>query len=355
MPTVYDVARLAGVSTATVSRVMRGSDQVRPETRERVLAVIEEVGFVPDASAQGLSRRRKEIIGLVALERGVDETDIERDALLFVDLIVHAVEAVLRGTGCSLLLSFGQNGGAFQGRVRTLSGKVDGLLVVEDALPPAQLRALSRRLPVVAIAASPGERGLDAIRVDNSGGMEALAAHLVSGHGYHRLGFVGGPPDAPDAVERLTVFAAAVRSHPDCTLDVVPGGDFSEASGRTAARVLLGREAVPEAVACVNDQMAIGVIRELQRSGIRVPADVAVTGFDDVFPARVVEPPLTTVGQPFRELGVRAAGRLLERIAGSEVQPSAEVLPTALVVRRSCGCPATPLLGTPPATPSSAA
>ena len=85
MPTVYDVARLAGVSTATVSRVMRASDLVRPDTGERVLAVIDEVGFVPDASAQGLSRRRKEIIGLVALERAVDETGIERDGLLFVD------------------------------------------------------------------------------------------------------------------------------------------------------------------------------------------------------------------------------------------------------------------------------
>jgi len=110
----------------------------------------------------------------------------------------------------------------------------------------------------------------------------------------------------------------------------------------------MGHEAVPEAVACANDQMAIGVIRELQRSGIRVPADVAVTGFDDIFPARLIEPPLTTVAQPFRELGARAAARLLERIAGSEVRPCAEVLPTGLVVRRSCGCPAAPS----PAAPS---
>ena len=342
MPTVYDVARLAGVSTATVSRVMRGSDLVRPDTRERVLAVIDEVGFIPDASAQGLSRRRKEIIGLVALERGVTETDIERDGLLFVDQIVHAVEAVLRGTECSLLLSFGPSGEAFRSRIRALSGKVDGLLVVEDAVPPAQLRALARRLPVVAIAAAPGEGALDAIRVDNAEGTRAIAAHLVTAHGYRRLGFVGGPADAPDAVERLAAFAAAVRGHPECTVDVVPGGDFSEASGRTAARVLLGREAVPEAIACANDQMAIGVMRELQRSGIRVPGDVAVTGFDDIFPGRVVDPPLTTVAQPLRELGARAAGRLLERIGGSEVAPRADVLPTELVIRRSCGCPGSP-------------
>ena len=255
---MYDVARLAGVSTATVSRVMRGSDLVRPDTRERVLAVIDEVGFVPDASAQGLSRRRKEIIGLVALERAVDETDIERDGLLFVDQLVHAVEAVLRGTECSLLLSFGPSGEHFQQRIRALSGKVDGLLVVEDVTPAAQLRTLARRLPVVAIAASPGEAGLDAVRVDNSGGMRALAEHLLTGHGYRRLGFAAGPPDAPDAVERLTAFSS---------------------------------------------------------------------------------PALTTVSQPFRELGARAAARLIQRIEGSEAAPRADVLPTGLVIRRSCGCP----------------
>jgi LacI family transcriptional regulator len=137
----------------------------------------------------------------------------------------------------------------------------------------------------------------------------------------------------------VAAFSSAAHSVPGCTVDVVPGGDFSEASGRTAARVLLGREAIPEAVACANDQMAIGVMRELQRSGIRVPADVAVTGFDNVYPGRVVEPPLTTVGQPVRDLGVRAAARLLERIEGATEPPRAETLPTELVIRRSCGCP----------------
>lgn len=347
MTTVYDVARMAGVSTATVSRVMRGSDLVRPATRERVLAVIEDVGFVPDASAQGLSRRRKDIIGLVALDRGRGQTDIERTSLLFVDQLVHAVEAVLRGTDCSLLLSFGPGGEQFQRRIRALSGKVDGLLVVEDALPAAQVEALARRLPVVAIAGATGESAVDAVRVDNARGMRALAAHLIDGHGYRRLAFAGGPADAPDAVERLAVFCAAVQGRAaagsggagaDATVDVVPGGDFSEASGRAAAAVLLGRDPRPDAVACANDQMAIGVMREFQRAGVGVPEDIAVTGFDDIFPGRIVDPPLTTVGQPSRELGALAATRLLERIDGSEGPPRAELLPTELIVRRSCGC-----------------
>ena len=126
MSTVYEVAHRAGVSTATVSRVVHGSSLVRPDTRERVLAVIEELGYVPDGSAQGLSRRRKDIIGLAALERGVTEVGIEKNSPLFMDELVHAVESVLRGTDCSLLLTFGQAGEPFQRRIRSVSGKVDG-------------------------------------------------------------------------------------------------------------------------------------------------------------------------------------------------------------------------------------
>ena len=126
MTTIYDVARVAGVSTATVSRVLRGSDLVHPDTRQRVLGVIEALGFVPDASARGLTRRRKDIIALVGLVRGTDEMDVERSSLLFIDHIVHAAEQALRGTEYSLLLTFGSRGEQFEQRVRALAGKADG-------------------------------------------------------------------------------------------------------------------------------------------------------------------------------------------------------------------------------------
>lgn len=339
MTTVYDVARLAGVSTATVSRVVRGSDLVHPETRQRVLAVIDQVGFVPDGSAQGLSRRRKDIIGLVALERGLDEIDIERDSLLFVDQIVHAAEAVLRGSECSLLLAFGSSGEQFRRRVLALSGKVDGLLMAEQVMPADQLRALARRVPVVLIAGPRDEHELDVVAVDNTGGIRALVAHLTGTHGYRRLGFVSGPLDAPDAQERLATFSEMVQGTPGCSSDPVIHGDFSEASGSAAARVLMARPSLPEAVACANDQMAIGVLREFEQAGIQVPAAVAVTGFDDIYPSRMVDPALTTVSQPLRELGTRAAQRLLARIDGGALPPLTEVLATQLVVRASCGCP----------------
>jgi len=336
---VYDVARVAGVSTATVSRVVRGSPLVHADTRDRVLAVIEALGYVPDASAQGLSMRRKDIIGLAGLERGDGEIGIERSSLLFADQIVHAAEAVLRGTGYSLLLTFGPAGEQLERRVRALSGKVDGLLVAEEVMAPEDLRTLARRLPVVVIAGRRGETGLDVVLADNLTGMTGLVAHLTGQHGYRRLCFVSGPKDAPDAMERLAAFEAAVLASKHSVVEQVLHGDFSEGSGAAAARALLGRRAMPEAVVCANDQMAIGVLRELGRAGLRIPGDVALTGFDDVYPSRLTAPPLTTVSQPFRDLGTLAARRLLDRIADRSLTPRTELLPAIAVIRASCGCP----------------
>ena len=114
---------------------------------------------------------------------------------------------------------------------------------------------------------------------------------------------------------------------------------ISEDSGVAAARLLLGRTTLPQAVACANDQMAIGAMRELQRAGVRIPAEVAITGFDDLYPSRIIDPPLTTVSQPIHELGSRATHRLISRIATPGLAPRAELLPTQVVIRTSCGCP----------------
>lgn len=338
MTTIYDVARVAGVSTATVSRVLRGSDLVHPDTRQRVLAVIETLGFVPDASARGLTRRRKDIIGLVGLERGTDEIDIERSSLLFVDHIVHAAEAVLRGTEYSLLLTFGGRSELFEKRVRSLAGQVDGLLIAEEVVDNGELRALAAQLPVVVIAGRRDQAAVDVFLGDNAVGMAAVTRHLTNQHQYHRLCFVAGPRDAPDAAERRLAFEQAVAASPRSGISQVIQGDFSEDSGIAAARVLLARKPLPQAVVCANDQMAIGVLSELQRAGVRVPAEVAVTGFDDVHASRVIDPALTTVSQPFRDLGSRATRRLLARIEAPALTPAVEVLPTQVVIRASCGC-----------------
>jgi LacI family transcriptional regulator len=337
--TIYDVARVAGVSTATVSRVLRGSELVHPDTRQRVLGVIAALEFVPDASARGLTRRRKDIIGLVGLVRSPAEIDVERTSLLFIDHIVHAAEEVLRTTDYSLQLTFGSRGEQFEQRVHALAGKVDGLLIAEEILSRGELRSLAAQVPVVVIAGGHDLAETDVFRTDNERGTAALTDHLTRGHGYRRLCLVAGPKDAPDAVARQSAFEQAVAASPGSFLDQVIYGDFSEDSGIAAARVLLDGGSLPQAVVCGNDQMAFGVLRELQRAGVSVPANVAVTGFDDLYPSRVIDPSLTTVRQPFRDLGSRSAQRLLARISDPALPPRAEVLPAQLVVRASCGCP----------------
>jgi len=252
--TIYDVAEVAGVSIATVSRVLRGSDLVHPNTRQRVLAVIETLGFVPDASARGLTRRRKDIIGLVGLERGTDEIDIERSSLLFVDHIVHAAETVLRGTEYSLLLTFGSRGELFAKRVRALAGQVDGLLIAEEVLDHDELRALAVQIPVVVIAGRRDETAIDVFLGDSTGGMTAVTRHLIERHGCHRLLLPRRPEGRTGRRRTAAGIRAGRRGQPGQRHRQVIHGDFSEDSGIAAARTLLSRKSLPQAVVCANDR-----------------------------------------------------------------------------------------------------
>jgi LacI family transcriptional regulator len=340
--TLYDVARLAGVSTATVSRVVHAQDRVRDSTRARVLEVIEQLGYVPDGAAQSLSRRRKDIIGLVCVERlAPQQYDIESMSLLFYDEILRGVEQRIRDLNWSLLITYLREGNnADLTRLHTLSGKVDGLLVGEGIVPPEELAKLAERMPVVAVSGDPAERAADVVTADNREGSAALVTHLVTVHSRRRLFHVDGPATAPDAKERRLGLGQVLEAHPGTALIGSYSGRFSVQSGVEAGELLLARlDDLPDAVVCANDQMAIGVLQALTRGGVRVPDDLAVTGFDDIFPGSLSDPSLTTVHQPMRLLGERACTRLLDRIAAPDLPQQVELLPTSLVLRRSCGCP----------------
>jgi LacI family transcriptional regulator len=340
--TLYDVASAAGVSTATVSRVVHGLDRVRDSTRARVLEVIDELGYVPDGAAQSLSRRRKEVIGLVCVERTSPKLqyDIEAMSLLFYDEILRGVEATIRDLGWSLMITYvNQDLDSDLPRLMSLSGKVDGLLIGEGIVPPEIVVRLAERIPVVLVAGNPKERATDVVTADNRTGAMALAEHLIAAHGLRRFHFVDGPENAPDALERRRALMSVLRSHPDCELVGCSPGLFSVASGAEAGQLLLAGPALPDVVFCANDQMAIGVLQSLAKAGVAVPGQVAVVGFDDIFPGSLCDPPLTTVHNPIRLLGERACTRLLDRIAKPDLQPRVESLPTELVLRSSCGCP----------------
>ena len=369
MVTLYDVARQAGVSIATVSRVLHGQESVRETTSARVRAAIEELGYVPDGAAQSLARNRKDVIGLVCVEHtglNPNQYDIESMSLLFYDEVMRGAEALIRDRHWSLLItylredellaSYGQDGqldGVPEAereeepvlpRLLTLSGKVDGLLIGEGVVPTTALARLARRLPVVVVAGDPALRGVDVVAADNWSGAYALVSHLVVEHGRRRLFHVDGPETAPDAKTRRLATQAVIDAHPGARLVGACSGRFSVRSGEAAAEQMLAEFGgpggdLPDAIICSNDQMAIGVLRTLTKHSIRVPHDIALIGFDDIYPATLCDPPLTTVNQPIRSIGERSCERLIERIAHPALRPVVELLPTELVIRTSCGCP----------------
>jgi LacI family transcriptional regulator len=347
MVTASDVARRAAVSTATVSRVVHGQDRVREATRIRVQRAIEELGYVPDGAAQSLSRRRKDIIGMVRTERDTaGHHDVETKCLLYYDEVQRGVQARIRDSEWLLFSSFMQADEADEpklSRLNPLSGKVDGILIGEGFAASRYIQRLAARLPVVIIAGNPetlGAQAADVVAADNFSGAAALITHLIAGHGRRRLFHVGGPANSPDAIQRRLALDDALRNNPQCQLIGSAQGIFSIDSGEQAGQELLARHraALPDAVVCANDQMALGVLRALTAAGVRVPDEVAVTGFDDLYLARLADPPLTTVRQPMRTLGERACARLLDRIAHPSLRPAVQLLPTELVLRSSCGC-----------------
>ncbi len=338
--TIYEVADQAGVSIATVSRVLNGRSNLRPDTRDRVLKAVEELGFVRNEAARALSSRQKQIIALVFRRVPSEDRLVadERENLLFADLVIRGAEQSAQGHGYSLLI----NGVGGLGRARdvdALCGKTDGMILLDTVLPPAKLKGLALRHPIVTLA-GPSTRFAVNIRVDNRRGMLELVTHLVQGHGRRRLAYLAGVAKSADNRARQAAFVSAAA---DAGASVAPvadwQGDFTAAGGAQVVRSLLSsRRKLPEAIVCANDQTAIGVVSSLIDAGLRVPEDVAVTGFDDIPVSQHVHPPLTTVRQPIHELGVVAVDALLQRISDPSSTARELVLPTDLVVRASCGC-----------------
>jgi LacI family transcriptional regulator len=342
--TLYDVAREAGVSTATVSRVVHGQQRVSPATRKRVLEVIEDLGYVPDSAAQSMVLGRKEVIGLVAIEPRSPNTEVEHEGLLFTDEVLRGVESSLTRIDWSVLISVRRaddDTDAFRW-LRKISAKVDGLLIVEGIDSAEHLAKLAARTPIVLVSGSPDVPYADVVGADNRAGTEAMLSHLIEQHGHTRLCYVSGPPEAPDARERRSAFNEALARYPGVQLTGTFEGRFATISGQLAVREILAgpRRDLPDAIVCANDQMAIGAMMELRAAGLRVPADVAVVGFDNMHLGSLYAPALTTVNQPTHLLGKRACALLLDRIADPGLPRRVERLPTRLVVRESCGCPA---------------
>ena len=345
-PTIYDVARVAGVSIASVSRVLNGRRNPREETRERVLKAVSELGFVPDGAARALSARLKEVVGVVIrrvrwVQSSEGEFAEQDESLLFTDVINRGIELAAERQGFNLLLSsVDVDDHDLSGRLLALARKSDGLILHDRVLEPAELDHLSRRVPVVTLANVATPTTVN-VHSDNQSGMRDLARHLLTDHEYRTLAFVAGLADSPDSVARgetLAAEAAAVGA----TLLTGPrwqGNYYASGGARVIERLIADGTALPRAIVCANDQTALGVMYALAHHGVDVPGDVAVTGFDDIPMARHLRPQLTTVRQPIQEIGATAFDVLHSMISHGAPAERDVVLPTRLILRESCGCP----------------
>jgi LacI family transcriptional regulator len=261
----------------------------------------------------------------------------------FFSALIQGAEIAASESGYHLLI-YGASGatlGADNQTLGMLTTKVDGLILASSGVSRCYIRDLQRQsLPVVVLGEEPPGSGtpVDSIQPDNVGGAEKIVTHLI-GHGYRRIAMIKGPKARTHASDRARGYRKALQDHGlPCHAELVIAGAFDEKSGYTAMQRLLQQDPLPDAVFAASDQMAIGAMAAIRESGLRVPADIALVGFDDIETAQYTNPPLTTVHQDMRGQGQLAVNLLLARIDGAEPVVETRILPAELVIRRSCGC-----------------
>jgi DNA-binding LacI/PurR family transcriptional regulator len=324
-PRLEDVAAEAGVSTASVSLVLRDVPGPSARTRERVLAAAERLGYRADRTASMLARRRTRLLGVPVLLRDAFRTEMAEEVQVAADARGYAV-------ALSAITPVSDEPRVVEA---LLDMRCEAVLLLAPELPPADLAALGVRAPVVVVARHVAPDGFDVVRVADEAGVGESVDHLV-GLGHQRIVHVDGG-EAAMAADRRAGFVAALRRH-DIAGRVLPGG-YVEAAGAAAARTLLAARELPTAVIAANDRCAIGLLDVFLRAGVRVPQDVSVIGYDDGELARLSHIDLTTVSQEAVEQARRGVAAALERLDGGRTDPVEVVLTPHLVVRGTTAPP----------------
>ena len=326
--TIKDVAREASVSVATVSRALNGHENVAEGVRKHVTEIANRLRYQPHAAARSLSSRRTQTIGVVL-------PDLYGE---FFSELIRGIDAVARARRQHLLVSSYHGHPEEQGEaLRAMRGRVDGLLVLSPYAdrPGFLTDNLPTALPAVLINTHLPDATYPVLSIDNFGGASAMVKHLAEA-GHKRIAFICGPEDNFDASERLRGYRTSLAQHLPNAEPIELPGDFDESSGYEAGKRILASKQRPDAVFAANDMMALGCLYAFNEAGVKVPADIALAGFDDIPLARFVHPTLTTMRVSIAELGGLALTRLLQSIESEESQPSTlQTLVPELIVRES--------------------
>jgi len=369
-PTVYDVAQEAGVSIASVSFAFRRPERISEATRERVLAAARRLGYAPSAAARGLANGRTGILGLHAFDLMLERADpsdvapprpgarrppLDTEAIipwsqtddetlsdprafpLYVDEVQRGFALECWMLGRPVVLSSGSDSDV---AVADTAGRVDGLAIFPSPVLPTALLRMPATIPTVLFSVAPGDDTHHRVRVDNAGGMRELIDHLVGEHGYDDIAFVGRQ-EGFDGEQRFAEYRASLsrwglRARDEPIDGTVRG---PHRMGEQLAALHASGD-LPRVLICATDQHALRALDTLASLGVRVPDDVAVTGFDGILAGRLSTPTLTTVRQPMEAMG-RAAARILAGTAGPPPEGQTRfdaVFAPRVVIRHSCGC-----------------
>jgi len=326
MISIKDIARSAGVSHSTVSRALRNSPLVNAETSALIHKIAAESGYTVSAVGRSLATRRTNTIGVV----------VTTIADPFAGEVVSGIEEFALAHDYSVLLAASHSEPERELRaVHSLQERrVDGILVMASRIGAVYLQMLSEmRVPIVLINSHHAGEFVHSVRIDNVAGARLAASHLT-GLGHRRIAYIGDRFGFQSDMERLagyrlTIEEADLGFQPE----LVVHGDGTPDGGLHAMRLLLNLPERPTAVFCYNDREAIGAMRAVREQGLRVPRDVSIVGFDDLFLSLYTDPPLTTIRQPKREMGMQAGAILLQLLAGDK--PESRMTTGVLVIRES--------------------
>jgi len=328
--TIQDVANFAGVSPATVSRVLNNYPYISDEVRSAVQNAIAHLSYEPNRVAQRLRATRSRLIGLIV-------TDITNP---FFNMIMSSIESVFFDKGFSVLMS---NTAAnpqkeFDYLTMMENEEVAGLVIAPTSENVDHIAELAKSgLPIVIIDRRLSNAQVDMVLADNVAGAQAAVEHLIN-LGHRRIGHLGGRMRLTSGRERYEGYQQAMKNR---NLPVSEGwvrfGDHRHESGYSRALELLDERNTPTAWFIANNMMTLGALNAIHDRGKRIPDDIAIVGFDDMPWAISLNPPLTVVAQPTLDIGYRAANMLLERIDKPDLPPRTEILETKLIIRASCG------------------
>ena len=332
-PTISDVAQRAGVSIATVSRVINGTTPVASETAQRVQDAIKELAFVPRAAARVLASRRTETLGLLLPEIGgaffsplLRGIEAEAQAAGY-DLLIHATSHIPHASTPVAHRPLGEH-------------NTDGLIVFTQSIDEKEMsRLYALNFPTVLLYQTPpSPLNIPSVTIENKSGAQMIVEHLIQVHNRRRIVFLRGPEGNEDSEWRERGYRAALETNNILFDPILVGtGGFNEDEAQIAMQAILAAGVEFDAVFGGDDDTAAGVISALNQAGLRVPQDVAVVGFDDVPIARYLRPALTTVRSPTEQIG-REGVRQLVRLIRGEQADALVMMRTELVIRESCGC-----------------